>query len=132
MKRNQKGFSLVAIILVICIILVCGVIYYSLTGSGTNLAEQNYSYEPISNGENAADGFYYNQLPNPAKIMYNTILGNIEQLKIGNGEIKFPDSVGESIKEINGSAEENYFQTAWDALALEHLDLFYIEEQHLY
>lgn len=131
MKRNQKGLSLVAVILVICIILVCGVIYYSLTGSETNLAEQNYSYEPISNGENAADGFYYNQLPNPAKIMYNTILGNIEQLKIGNGEIKFPDSVGESIKEINGSAEENYFQTAWDALALEHLDLFYIDTQNL-
>ncbi len=131
MKRNQKGFSIIALILVICIILVGGVIYLSISGNRETVNEEEYGYEPISNGENEAIGYYYNQLSKPAKIMYNTILANIDQLKIGNGTIKFPDSVGDSIKEINGDVDDNYFQTAWDAISLENLDLFYIDTQNL-
>ena len=131
MKRNQKGFCLITLILVICIIGVSGLIYLSISSNNTVINEEEYGYEPISNKENEATGYYYNQIPQPAKIMYNTILGNIDELKVGNGTIEFPDSVGDSVKEINGDIDDNYFQTAWDALSLENLDLFYIDTQNL-
>ena len=132
MKRNQKGFSIISFILVIFIIIVGILIYFSLNNqTSTNISRENYYNEPISNSENVAYRYYYNQLNEPSKIMYNTILENIDELKNGNGEIKFPDTVAESIKKIGGSLEDNYFQTAWDAISLENLDLFYINTENL-
>lgn len=131
MKKNQKGISLVLLILIVLIVIVGVFIYGSISNKQTNLAEEQYNYEPISNKENEAIGYYYNQLQNPSKIMYNTILGNLNNLKSGNGKIEFPDSVGNSIKEINGNIEENYFQTAWDAIALENLELFFVNTENL-
>lgn len=131
MKKNQKGFSIISVILIICCILVGFVIYSSLTNNETDLSYQNYNYIPVTDEENDALRYYYNQLEEPSKIMYNTILANIDALKSGDGKIKFPDTVAESIKNIGGSIEDNYFQTAWDALSLENLDLFYINTENL-
>ena len=113
MKKNQKGISLVLLILIVLIVIVGVFIYGSISNKQTNLAEEQYNYEPISNKENEAIGYYYNQLPNPSKIMYNTILGNIDKLKSGTEKIEFPDSVGDSIKEINGNIEENKGDLYW-------------------
>ena len=63
--------------------------------------------------------------------MYTTILENIESLKSGKESIKFPSTVSDSIKEIGGSGDENYFQSAWDALTLDNLELFFVDTSKL-
>lgn len=129
MRKNQKGFSIISFILIICIIFVGIFIYFSIQGTQTGYYEN--TYEPISNGENESIRYYYNQLPKPAKIMYESILSNKEALEIGNGKIKFPEEVSKAMKEEGGSVNDNYFQSAWDAVSLDNLDLFYIDTQNL-
>ena len=130
MKKNKKkylenGFSI--------IIFICFIIYSSLTGNDTSyiIDYQNYFDEELSSTDNVALRYYYNQLKEPAKIMYTTILENVESLKSGKESIKFPSTVSDSIKEIGGSGDENYFQSAWDALTLDNLELFFVDTSKL-
>lgn len=138
MKKNKKkylenGFSIITLILVILIIFICFIIYTSLTGDDTSytIDYQNYFDEELSSTDNVALRYYYNQLKEPAKIMYTTILENVESLKSGKESIKFPSTVSDSIKEIGGSGDENYFQSAWDALTLDNLELFFVDTSKL-
>ena len=138
MKKNknkylENGFSIITLILVILIIFICFIIYSSLTGNDTSyiIDYQNYFDEELSSTDNVALRYYYNQLKEPAKIMYTTILENVESLKSGKESIKFPSTVSDSIKEIGGSGDENYFQSAWDALTLDNLELFFVDTSKL-
>ena len=128
-KRKERGFSAIALILVILIIFACFIIYASFTGEDTtsNIDYQNYFEEELASTDNVALRYYYNQLEEPEKIMYTTILENVDKLKNGTESIKFPSSVSDSIIDIGGSGDENYFQSAWDALTLDNLDLFYVD-----
>lgn len=138
MKKNKRnflehGFSVITLILVILIIFICFIIYSSLNQSEnvSSIDYQNYFDEELASNNNIALRYYYNQLEEPAKIMYATILENIEALKSGTGTIKFPSSVSDSIKEIGGSDDENYFQSAWDAVNLDNLELFFVDTSKL-
>ena len=132
-KYLENGFSIITLILVILIIFICFIIYSSLTGNDTSyiIDYQNYFDEELSSTDNVALRYYYNQLKEPAKIMYTTILENVESLKSGKESIKFPSTVSDSIKEIGGSGDENYFQSAWDALTLDNLELFFVDTSKL-
>ncbi len=140
MKRNYKkrknlehGFSIITLILVILILLICFIIYSSLTGEDTSssINYQNYFEDELESKNNIALRYYYNQLEEPAKIMYATILENFEALKSGTESIKFPSTVSDSIKEIGGSGDENYFQSAWDAINMDNLELFFVDTSKL-
>lgn len=133
MRKKQNGFSLLSVILVILIIIIAGIIYYSIQNNEreVKLSYENYYQEQVVNETNEAKRYYYNQIPKPSQIMYDTILMNMDKLKNGNEQIKFPYTVEESIKEINGDLDNNYFQTAWDALSLDNLDLFYVDTKKL-
>ena len=140
MKRNYKkrknlehGFSIITLILVILILLICFIIYSSLTGEDTSssINYQNYFEDELESKNNIALRYYYNQLEEPAKIMYATILENFEALKSGIESIKFPSTVSDSIKEIGGSGDENYFQSAWDAINMDNLELFFVDTSKL-
>ncbi len=134
-KRNylEQGFSAIALILIILILFICFIIYTSLTGDDTSytIDYQNYFEEELSSKNNVALRYYYNQLEEPGKIMYTTILENIDLLKSGTESIKLPSTVSDSIKEIGGSGEDNYFQSAWDALTLDNLELFFVDTSKL-
>ena len=139
-KRNnskriylEQGFSVITLILVILIIFICFIIYSSLTGTDTSssIDYQNYFEEELTNTDNVALRYYYNQLEEPAKIMYATILENVEALKSGTESIKFPSTVSDSIKEIGGSGDDNYFQSAWDAVNMDNLELFFVDTNNL-
>ena len=134
-KKNylEQGFSVIALILIILIIFICFIIYTSLTSDDTSytIDYQNYFEEELSSKNNVALRYYYNQLEEPAKIMYTTILENIDLLKSGTESIKFPSTVSDSIKEIGGSGDDNYFQSAWDALTLDNLELFFVDTSKL-
>lgn len=133
LKRKERGFSIIALILIILIIFVCFIIYSSTSNNTEeqSVNYQNYFEEELANTDNEALRYYYNQLEEPEKIMYTTILNNIETLKGGNKSIKFPSSISDSIKEIGGSGDDNYFQAAWDAVNLDNLNLFFVDTQKL-
>lgn len=132
-KSLENGFSVITLILVILIIFICFIIYSSISSTETvsEIDYQNYFEEELTNTNNIALRYYYNQLEKPAKIMYTTILENVEALKNGTDSIKFPSEVSDSIKEIGGSEEENYFQSAWDAVTLDNLELFFVDTSKL-
>lgn len=66
--------------------------------------------------------YFYNQINDNAKIMYDGICKNIEILQNGAGTIEF---------DINKTGIEDDFQTAWDAINLDNPGIFYIDTRKL-
>ena len=66
--------------------------------------------------------YFYNQINDNAKIMYDGICKNIEILQNGAGTIEF---------DINKTGIEDDFQTAWDAINLDNPGIFYIDTKKL-
>ncbi len=131
MKKNQRGSSIILFILIVLILIVAYIIYDLYVNNDENSIDYaKYYHENVENTENEAKGYYYNQLEEPSKIMYTSILANLDLLKNGNEKILFPSELEKSIKET-GNEEENYFQSAWDALSLDNLELFYIDTNKL-
>ena len=72
--------------------------------------------------------YYYNQLNDNAKIIYNEIEKNLMNMVTGKYEIKLDSKVAEILKLLNGEEQLNInFQSAWDALSLDRVDLFFID-----
>lgn len=92
--------------------------------NGLNLEDTTLN---ISNWKE--DRFYYNQLSNTAKIIYDKILENIENLKTGTAEIKFEkNEFDEILKKENGmEILSTEYQNAVDSVRYDNMDLFYID-----
>ena len=72
--------------------------------------------------------FYYSQLDDSAKKIYDAIEKNIENIKSGTYTITVPEGVGEIIEQPNGEEILNMeFQSAWDAIVMDRVELFYID-----
>ncbi len=75
------------------------------------------------------DHYYYNQLDDTSKIIYESLENNIENLKTGVYEIDF----GTQFNSLINQGEEgktklnNAFQSAWDAFTYDNVDIFYID-----
>ncbi len=135
LKNNERGLSIVDLILMV--VLIGGIIFianYFLNpaeevGTINNINKINYSISqeniPSSNitiPTNLYQSFFYDQLNDNAKSIYNSIVNNIEILKKGEGRI-YLDITEEGI--------DKEFQSAWDALCLDRVDLFYIDTQKI-
>ena len=84
---------------------------------------EEYDFTKINNNR-----YYYNQLDDTAKLIYDSIEKNLNNMKSGNYQIKLPNTVSDVLK--NGSGEEvlqQSFQSAWDALSLDRTDIFFID-----
>ncbi len=92
--------------------------------NGLSLKDENLS---LSNGKE--DRFYYNQLSDTAKTIYNKLIKNKEKLKTGTAKIEFTNHEFDNIlKKSNGMqvlSEE--YQNAVDAIRFDNMDLFYID-----
>lgn len=79
------------------------------------------------------DHYYYNQLDDTSKIIYESLENNIENLKTGVYEINF----GTQFNSIINQGEEgktklnNAFQSAWNAFTYDYVDIFYIDSSKL-
>ncbi len=72
--------------------------------------------------------FYYNQLDNNGKIIYNALEENIPNLKLTNYKINFSKQFNTLLHQSNGSKMlEKGFQSAIDAFSYDHPELFYID-----
>ena len=72
--------------------------------------------------------YYYNQLDNNSKKIYDSIEKNIENLKTGKYTINLPSDLSSLISDENDfSALNKCFQSAWDAIIMDRVELFYID-----
>lgn len=72
--------------------------------------------------------YFYNQLNDNAKLIYDEIEKNIENLKSGQYTIDLPSSVSDILKQDSGDEALNInFQSAWDAIGLDRVDLFFMD-----
>lgn len=120
MKKNERGVSLLNAILVFIIIAFILLISIIIYAGSTNSVNQAPEYVEVSG--NAETRYFYMQIDEGAKIMYDTLLNNMEALKSGDTKIDFPK---------NDKISSDKFQTAWDAISLDRPELFYIDTYKL-
>lgn len=145
-KANERGISLVDLILLI--VLIVGLIYIanyfinptkqiSISNNKSTNTENDYNVSVFENSNNEIGNnsnsniiantnqyrtYFYEQLSNNAKSIYNSIINNIDTLKKGQGRIEL---------EITDEGADSEFQSAWDALCLDRVELFYIDTQKI-
>lgn len=145
MRKNNKGVATVNIILLIFIVICItfigiilrqdnnkigdgntarnSIIRPNINSSTNEYVELSNSIEKFGNNTNTNENndgkkYYYEQLNDTAKIMYDTLVNNIDILKTGNQNIVF---------NINTGDAGEYFQSAWDAFTLDRPDVFWVD-----
>lgn len=82
-----------------------------------------YNFNVVTNNR-----YYYNQLDNTAKLIYDTIESNLSNMTSGNYEIKLSSQIADVLYEDYGENKlDTSFQSAWDALMLDRVDTFFID-----
>lgn len=77
--------------------------------------------------------YFYNQLDDNAKLIYNAIEKEKDNMDSGNREIPLPSSLGKLYEYENGEALVNQtYQNAIDAFRMDYVDLFYVDTTKLY
>lgn len=93
------------------------------------------SNESQVNGEyfGKLDNYYYDQLDMYSKIIYKSILNNINELKKGEYEIELPNTLANIIQNEKSKDSINLvFQNAWNALRLDHPEIFDVNVKNIY
>ena len=86
------------------------------------------SDEKINYDTQKIDKYYYNQLDDTAKLIYDTIESNLSNMTSGNYEIKLSSQIADVLYEDYGENKlDTSFQSAWDALMLDRVDTFFID-----
>lgn len=97
----------------------------SSRNTNVNIAKLNNENVGSSSIENSNttnyNRFFYNQLDEKAKIIYDQIISNTDKLETGTEKISFEYS-----EDIS-----NYFQPAWDAFSMDNPEYFYIETENI-
>ena len=91
------------------------------------------SDEKINYDTQKIDKYYYNQLDEYSKKIYNAMNSNKENMKSGNYEINLGTQFSDLLSKSNG--EEllgEYYQSAIEAYSYDNPDVFYIEFGNLY
>jgi len=92
----------------------------------TPIIDENY-YE-VSEIANSVKHYYYNQLDNDGKIIYQGLEDNIDNMKSGNYKIEFKTQFNDLLNSENGEQKLNTaFQSAWNAFTYDYVDIFYID-----
>lgn len=89
--------------------------------------------ESIDYTSSKLDKYFYNQLDEYSKIIYNAMESNKENMKTGTYEINLGTEFSELLSKENG--EEllgDYYQSAIEAYTYDNPDVFYIEFSKLY
>ena len=89
---------------------------------------QNNNSDNVSIENYETEGFYYSQLDDIGKTIYNKIYKNKEKLKTGDYTADFGTEFDDILHEENGKQKLNQsFQSAMTALVFDNPDLFYID-----
>ena len=94
-------------------------------------------YEQLNSSNNTLDKeikkYYYMQLDEYGKIIYDKMYSNIENLKTGTYTVRFDTEFNDLLQNENGSIIlEKAFQAALNALLYDNPELFYIDITKMY
>lgn len=154
MKKFLKALILIIIVIILCFIIFNYKSEIETLFSAAKIEINNYfeiDEEPIYTekqiedilladdkevtGEyiGKLDTYYYEQLDVYSKLIYKTILNNIDQVRAGNAEIELSNSLSNIMKQNNGKEKINIaFQNAWSAFRLDHPEIFDINIKNVY
>ena len=87
------------------------------------------SNENLSQSNGKEDKFYYNQLDNIAKIIYDKLIENKENLKSGTEQIEFTKNEFDNLlrKSDGLNILSNEYQNAVDALRYDDVEFYYVD-----
>lgn len=102
---------------------------YSNTSSVSPIIDE-YNFE---NKENVySNSYYYNQLDEYGKIIYDGLYNNKENMKSGVYKIDFETKFNDLLNSEGGEEKLNIaFQSAWNAFTYDNVDVFYIDVEKL-
>ena len=170
-SKNNKGISLIGIILsMLMLILVVFLVYEifyidvfdinwqenknpiesiseaieNFTSDRASIIQNNNDsniekIEPLINEnsnnyakEISTNHYYYNQLDEYAKIIYDGIESNIDNMKSGTYKIDFGTKFNTLVNQSDGEHKLNIaFQSAWNAFTYDYPEVFYIDVSKL-
>lgn len=79
------------------------------------------------------DSYYYEQLDVYSKLIYKSILNNVDKLRTESDEIEISNSLANIIQKEEGKDNINLaFQNAWNAFRLDHPEVFDINIKNVY
>lgn len=109
----------------------------TLTSEYWKLLEQQNKEKPIENIEldenTTSQNFYYEQLDEYGKIIYDKLDENLDELKTGTYNAEFGLTFDELLHQENGTEVlNNSFQLAINAITFDNPDLFYLDVTKLY
>jgi hypothetical protein len=132
--KKKKGINLayIIVIFIVFLFLLFGLDWLNPSSEELvikNIAEERVDNEITVHNPNDTsvevekkteiqDKYYYNQLEEGSKVMYDTLLAKKDVLESGSGKIFFPD---------NENIHDNSFQSCWDAFKLDHPEIFYVD-----
>ena len=91
-------------------------------------SNESISNENLTINTSFKNRFYYEQLDDNAKIIYNSFENNIDNLKKDNYKIDYSTKFNDLLNHSNGQYSLNKsFQSALDAFFYDHPELFYID-----
>lgn len=72
--------------------------------------------------------YYYNQLNDNAKLIYDDIEANLANMTSGKYEIKLSNNIANILFDVDGENQlDKNFQSAWDAIMQDRTDTFFID-----
>lgn len=100
----------------------------SIFNSNSNTNDNTYTPN-----ENISQSYFYNQLNESEKIIYNGLQSNKDNLKQGTYVINFGNQFTDILSdEGGGDLLGNYYQTAIEAFTHDNPDLFYLDVNKMY
>lgn len=104
------------------------------TISKTEIGNAENPYSKVQQGQEVVQNtytenqYYYMQLDDTGKVVYNGINQSIEQMKSGTHTVDYKRSFDSLLKQQGGEEKlGKAFQSAWDAFLLDHPEVFYID-----
>ena len=96
------------------------------------MPNQNNNNDNTNNNEEEiiSNKFYYNQLNEYSKLIYESLEGQKENLKTGNSLIKLPNKISEILELEQGNVEA-VFSIAINAFEYDNPDVFYLDNSKM-
>ena len=99
-----------------------------------DISKTNAKSNNVGNTDSSTvDKYFYNQLDDYSKIIYNALLESKENMKTGTYQISLGSKISNLLNQENGNELlSNYYQSAIEAYTYDNPDVFYIDYSKLY
>ena len=99
----------------------------------SNIYNQEEEQEKVNYQDVVIDKFFYNQLEDYSKIIYNAFEANKENMKTGNYKIELGNSFSNLLSNADGQEQlRKYYQSAIEAYTYDNPDVFYLSPNKMY